>query len=169
MADHFNAIGIPTSTDWEEGQRVLDMANGEGVRLQKRLNALQEAERFIEESLSGKRVGQRMAIDLPVSTQRMVRRAMGRDFDTHNIYANGIIHSKNNHGVGGMKIDQNSIPLRDEDFKLAPYIMTAPDNVIPGSASSDGRESIRFEKRLQNGVVLVVEKEQKIALMIWIP
>ena len=39
--------------------------------------------------------------------------------------------------------------------------MTAPDNVIPGSASSDGRESIRFEKRLQNGVVLVVEKEQK--------
>ena len=47
--------------------------------------------------------------------------------------------------------------------------MTAPDNVIPGSASSDGRESIRFEKRLQNGVVLVVEKEQKIALMIWIP
>ena len=39
--------------------------------------------------------------------------------------------------------------------------MTAPDNVIPGSASSDGRESIRFEKHLQNGVVLVVEKEQK--------
>ena len=161
MADHFNAIGIPTSTDWEEGQRVLDMANGEGVRLQKRLNALQEAERFIEESLSGKHNDQRVEIELPLSTQRKVRRAMGRDFDTHNIYANGIIHSKNNHGVGGMKIDQNSIPLRDEDFKLAPYIMTAPDNVIPGSASSDGRESIRFEKRLQNGVVLVVEKEQK--------
>ena len=39
--------------------------------------------------------------------------------------------------------------------------MVAPDEVTRGSISVDGRESVRFEKRLSNGVVLVVEKEQK--------
>ena len=43
MADHFNAIGIPTSTDWEEGQRVLDMANGKVTLSRAQKRALETA------------------------------------------------------------------------------------------------------------------------------
>ena len=102
-----------------------------------------------------------VTIDLPLATRRKVKSVMGRDYDSHNIDANGMVHAKKNHGVGGKKIDGKSIPLRDDDFKLAPYIMIAPDEVERGSMGADGRESIRFKKRLSNGVVLVVEKEQK--------
>ena len=160
LIDKLRSAGIEVITDEEEAQRVLDAANGE-VTFQKRLSDLQKAENFIEESLKGKHRGQRMEIELPVVTQRKIRRTMGRDFDSHNIYANGIVHSKKNHGEEGEKLNEKSIPLRDEDFKLAPYIMVAPDRVRPGSVASDGRISIRFEKDLSNGVVLVVEKEQK--------
>lgn len=51
--------------------------------------------------------------------------------------------------------------MRDEDFALIPYIMTAPDRVVRGSYSTDGSESVRFYKNLSNGYVVVVEKEQK--------
>ena len=160
LIDKLRSAGIEVITDEEEAQRVLDAANGE-VTLQKRLSDLQKAENFIEESLKGKHRGQRMEIELPVVTQRKIRRTMGRDFDSHNIFADGIVHSKKNHGKEGEKLDEKSIPLRDEDFKLAPYIMVSPDRVSKGSWDTTGRKSIRFEKDLSNGVVLVVEKEQK--------
>ena len=160
LIDEIRQSGLEVSTDWEEGQRILDAANGRAT-LQKRLSDLTKAEAFIEKSLKGEKAGKRFEIVLPRSTQRMIRNKMGRDYDSHNIFANGIVHSKRNHGVNGEKIDEKSIPLRDEDFKLAPHIMVAPDRISRGSMGPDGRESIRFEKDLSNGVVLVVEKEQK--------
>ena len=72
-----------------------------------------------------------------------------------------MVHAKKNHGVKGQKLTNNSIPLREEDFRLAPYIMVAPDRIEKGSMDATGRESIRFIKELSNGVVVVVEKEQK--------
>lgn len=153
-------LGKGYHTLTEEGQARLDEENGK-VQLQKRLAALDEAETFIEEALQGKRRGQRIEIELPKATETKIRRAMGHDFNSHNIYANGIVHSKKNHGEDGEKLAENSIPLRDEDFKLAPHIMVAPDRVTRGNMGPDGRESIRFEKDLSNGVVLVVEKEQR--------
>ena len=159
MADHFNAIGIPTSTDWEEGQRVLDMANGESVRLQKRLNNLSKASNAIKRWLAEGARGKVFTIDLPEATQRLVRRAMGRDFDSHNITIDGIRHGLKNHGENGAKLSANSIPIREQDAELIPYIMTAPDYVRKGSSDITGRESVRFYKTLENGYVVVVEKE----------
>jgi hypothetical protein len=159
MADHFNAIGIPTSTDWEEGQRVLDMANGEGVRLQKRLNNLSKASNAIKRWLAEGARGKVFTIDLPEATQRLVRRAMGRDFDSHNITIDGIRHGLKKHGENGTKLSANSIPIREQDAELIPYIMTAPDYVRKGSTDITGRESVRFYKTLENGYVVVVEKE----------
>ena len=158
MADHFNAIGIPTSTDWEEDQRVLDMANGEGVRLQKRLSNLSKASNAIKRWLAEGARGKVFTIDLPEATQRLVRRAMGRDFDSHNITIDGIRHGLKNHGENGTKPSANSIPIREQDAELIPYIMTAPDYVRPGSIKN-ARESVRFYKTLENGYVVVVEKE----------
>lgn len=154
--------GIAVNTNWEEGEHILGQENTI-IRMmaQERINSLILTEKFIEESLQGKHRGQRIEIQLPVETLKKIHKALGHDFDSHNIYVNGILHSKKNHGVDGDKIEANSIPLRDEDFRLAPHIMIAPDRVVPGSMGTDGRESIRFEKDLSNGIVLVVEKEQK--------
>lgn len=66
-----------------------------------------------------------------------------------------------NHGVDGRKLTPNSIPLRQEDISLIPYIMTAPDRVEKASMDASGRESVRFYKNLSNGYVVVVEKEYK--------
>ena len=163
VVDRLRESGLEVITDAEEGQRVLDEANGRGerVRTQAMLDGLTKAADFIAESVKGGKRNQRITIELPTSTIKKIRRVLGRDFDSHNITANSIVHAKKNHGVNGGKITGNSIPLRDEDFSLAPYIMTAPDVVEKGSMDAAGRESIRFKKNLSNGYVVVVEKEQK--------
>ena len=63
--------------------------------------------------------------------------------------------------MNGTAITEKSIPLRDEDFTLMPYIMFAPTRVIKGSMASNGTESVRYEKELSNGIVIVVEREGK--------
>ncbi len=86
---------------------------------------------------------------------------MGSDYESHSITSNSIRHAKKNHGESGIKNNINSIPLRDEDFALAPYIMTAPTRIEQGSMDVVGRKSIRFISELSNGYIVVVEKEQK--------
>ena len=86
---------------------------------------------------------------------------MGRDFDSHNIAANGIAHALNNHGEGGQKLTPSSIPITEADLELIPYIMAAPDRVSKGSTDISGRESIRFYKDLSNGYVCGGERIQK--------
>lgn len=96
---------------------------------------------------TGKR-GKSFTIELPETTRRMIRKVMGRDFDSHNITADGIKHGLKNHGAKGKKLTERSIPIRNEDAELIPYIiMTAPDYVRKGS-TLNGRESIRFYKTL---------------------
>ncbi len=56
-------------------------------------------------------------------------------------------------------IKKNSILLRDEDFALMPYIMSAPTRVVKGNTAANGTESVRYEKELSNGIVVVVERE----------
>ncbi len=130
-------------------------------KIEERKTQLAKAEKFIEDALSGKNKDQSFQLDLPAKVGREVRRVMGRDFDSHNVDANSFVHARAEHGVGGKKITPNSIPLRDEDFVLAPYIMFAPHRVERGSIDSSGRESVRFIKYLSDGEVVVVEKEQK--------
>ena len=150
----------------EEGQYAkggdgVMRSKGNGKKILPSAEGLKKAEDFISESLKGNKVNKRFEIGLPVATQQMIRREMGHDYDSHDIYANGIVHSKKNHGDQGIKNTAKSIPLTDENFKLAPYVMTSPDRIVKGSMGPDGRESIRFEKNLSNGYVVVVEKEQR--------
>ncbi len=157
LIDKLRSAGIEVITDEEEAQRVLDAANGE-VTLQKRLSDLQKAERFIVEGLKSNRRNGHFLIELPSKVKRMVRNAMGRDFDSHVITIGGIRHGLKNHGVSGDKLSLRSIPIREEDAALIPYIMTAPDYVRKGSTLNN-RDSVRFYKTLENGYVVVVEKE----------
>ena len=160
LVDLLRGAGVEVVTDVEEGQRVLDEANSE-ARMQAKINALDKAARTIQNWISNGVRGKVFTIELPESVRRMIRRAMGRDYDSHNITSNGIVHSMKNHGVDGRKLTPNSIPLRQEDFSLIPYIMTAPDRVEKASMDASGRESVRFYKNLSNGYVVVVEKEYK--------
>ena len=163
VVDRLRESGLEVITDVEEGQRVLDEANGRGerVRTQAMLDGLTKAANTIRSWIKGNKRGRVFTIELPESTQRKIKEAMGRDFDSHNITANGIAHALKNHGVGGNKLNNNSIPLREEDAELIPYIMTAPDYVKKASTDVSGRESVRFYKELSNGYVVVVEKEYK--------
>ena len=163
LVERLRESGIEVITDAEAGQRVLDEANGRGepVRTQAMLDGLAKAASTIRGWIKGNRRGRVFTIDLPESTQRKIKDAMGRDFDSHNITANGIAHALKNHGVGGNKLNERSIPLREEDMELIPYIMTAPDYVKKASTDVSGRESVRFYKNLSNGYVVVVEKEYK--------
>ena len=142
----------------EQGENV-----GEGTRfmVKKRKEQLKKAERFIEESLKGNRKNKTFTIELPERVINNIKSVLGDVFDSHNLSANSFVHARNKHGVNGTEIDEKSIPLRTEDFKLAPYIMMSPDRVERGSNSSDIRQSIKFTKLLSNGKAVVVEKEQK--------
>ena len=126
-----------------------------------RLQQLNKAEEFIKSSILGKRRNKSFEITLPIAVLKEIKKALGRDFDSHNIDGNSFVHAKKEHGINGQKNNMSSIPLRDEDFALAPYIMVAPDLVQKGNMDAAGRESIRFIKNIDNGEVIVVEKEQK--------
>ena len=153
---------IPLSQRFNEKEYDVMRSNGKKRQVPS-MESLKNAENFISESLKGNKAGKVFTIELPTATLRQVRAKMGRDYDSHNIAADGIRHANKNHGVGGEKLQANSIPLREEDFVLAPYIMTKPDWVERGSYDQYGRESVKFFKRLSNGYVVVVEKEEKIS------
>ena len=152
--------GMDVITDMDEIQRVLEIENG-NVRQQAMVKNLSKAANTIKNWLSNNRRNQFFSLELPEETQKEIRNKLGRDFDSHIISANNVAHAKSNHGVNGKKITSTSIPLRDEDFELIPYIMTKPSYVERGSEDVTGRESIRFYKNLSNGYAVVVEKEQK--------
>ena len=163
VIDRLRENGMDVIADEAEGQRVLDEANGRGetVRSQAMLSSLTKAVNTIRGWLATGKRGKSFTIELPEATQRMIRKVMGRDFDSHNITANGVAHAQKNHGVNGNKISDSSIPLREQDMELMPYIMVAPDYVRRGSEDVTGRTSVRFYKELSNGYVVVAEKEYK--------
>lgn len=130
------------------------------LQIKQKMSDLQKAETTIKGWVENKKRGKSFEIKLPTQTQKMVKRAMGKDYDSHNITANGIAHGFNNHGERGKKLGPNSIPVRKEDAGLIPYIMTAPDRVEKGSTDVRNRESVRFYKNLSNGYIVVVEKER---------
>jgi len=144
----------------EELNKVL--SGGETFKVvQNKLKQLEKAAKFIRDGLANNVRGKSFTLELPISVQRMIKNAMGRDFDSHSIEIGGIRHSLKEHGVNGNKITDISIPVTAENAELIPLIMTAPDRVTKGSTDQIGRESIRFYKTLENGHVVVVEKEQK--------
>ena len=141
-----------------EGEEIPGTLRKQAV--ESRMKALEKAADTIGKWIKGNERNKSFAIDLPLSTERKIRIAIGRDYYSHNITANGIAHALRNHGKKGEKINETSLPLKDEDVELIPFIMVAPDYVIKGSINN-GRESVRFYKTLTNGYVVVVEKEQK--------
>ena len=161
IADLMRKSGLEV-LNTKEGQRVLDEAKiSDDIRTHAMLSSLVKAANVIRGWLANNKRGKSFTIELPTATQHMVRRAMGRDFDSHNITANGVAHAQKNHGVGGQKLNKKSIPLTKADMELIPYIMTAPDYVRRGSDDVSGRVSVRFYKELSNGYVVVAEKEYK--------
>ena len=141
-----------------EGNVIVE---GKKFRAKWRKGQLDKASRTIRRWLENNTRGKSFEIELPKATLDKVRKAMGRDFESHNITSNGIVHALKNHGENGLKLTGISIPLSKEDVELIPYIMTAPDRVEKASTDASGRESVRFYKDLSNGYVVVVEKEYK--------
>lgn len=160
LIDKLRIAGIEVITDEEEAQRVLDEVNGK-EKAQRKIDKLAKAANVIRGWLKNDVKGKVFTIELPVNTLMMIHRVMGRDYESHNITYNGIRHGLKNHGVGGNKLTEKSIPVRNEDAELIPYIITAPDYVEKSSTDITGRESLRFYKSLSNGYVVVVEKEYK--------
>ena len=161
VVDRLSESGLEVITDAEEGQRVLDEANGRGerVRTQAALNGLKKASDFILSALSEKTKQRRVRIEIPERANRLAEEAIGHPIKSHAININELTHIKKRHGENGTANDANSIPLRDKDIALMPYIMAAPTRVVKGNMAANGTESVRYEKDLENGVVVVVERE----------
>jgi len=150
--------GIEVIGDDAEGQRVLDMENGR-ARLQASWNGLKKASNFILSSLSGKAHQRSTKIEIPERANRLAEKAIGHPIVSHSIRADELRHIEKRHGANGTANDKNSIPLRKEDIALMPYIMAAPTRVVKGTRAANGTESVRYEKDLSNGTVLIVERE----------
>ena len=98
VIDRLRENGMEVITDVAEGQKVLDEANGHGesVRSQVMLSSLTKAANTIRGWITGNKRGKSFTIELPETTRRMIRKVMGRDFDSHNITADGIRHGLKN-------------------------------------------------------------------------
>ncbi len=71
------------------------MAN-EGVRLEAKIDGLRKAASTILNWIDKYVRSKVFSIELPKSVQTMIRCVIGRDFDSHNITANGISYALNN-------------------------------------------------------------------------
>lgn len=152
--------GIPVDIASEEqAEAMLSGENGIGTERQVEIGKLEKASSFISSVLAGTNKAKGVKVDIPFIVNKLAEKAVGHPIKTHSIRASEIVHSKNRHGLNGTANGVNSIPLRDDDFALMPYIMTAPTRVVKGSRSVNGTESVRYEKELSNGIVVVVERE----------
>ena len=154
------SIGIDVEIVSDEQTETM-LGNDVKFMSERRFSMLKKAASTINRWLSDNVRGKSFELHLPEHTRKLIKKAMGRDFDSHNITSNGIAHALKNHGETGTKLNERSIPIRKEDAELIPYIMTAPDRVEKAATDISGRESIRFYKELSNGYVVVVEKEYK--------
>jgi len=125
------------------------------------MDKIEKASQFIKDVLDRKAKG-KVFIELPEAVDKKSERLLRHPIKSHSISANEIWHIKNNHGEGGRKITENSIPLRNEDIALLPYIMAVPDRIEKGTSKLDTDiKSLRYTKKLSNGYVIVVEQEEK--------
>ena len=155
------SIGI--AVEMVSDEQTEAMLGDDGIKFmsERGMSMLKKAANTINRWLSDNTQGKSFELHLPEHTRKLIKKAMGRDFDSHNITSNGIAHALKNHGENGTKLNDRSIPIRKEDAELIPYIMTAPDRVEKATTDISGRESVRFYKELSNGYVVVVEKEYK--------
>ena len=123
---------------------------------------LDKASQFINDVLKAGTKQKNVKVDLPEVVNRKAERELGHPIKSHTINANEIRHANNQHGINGKALTANSIPLRKEDFALMPYIMAAPSRIKKGSTAANGTESVRYEKDLENGNVVVVEREGRL-------
>ncbi|MBS1782706.1 MAG: hypothetical protein JSS78_06550 [Bacteroidetes bacterium] len=118
-----------------------------------------KASQFIKDVLDGKIKDGKASIEIPESANRAAEKVLGHKINSHRIKADEVRHINNMHGIDGEKLQKNSIPLTKEDIALAPYIMGSPDRVVKGNPTTKGAESVRYYKDLENGYVVVVERE----------
>ena len=152
--------GVEVVTDVEEGQRVLDSAEGSDVRMQAMFSNLRNAVEFIKSHLKKTRGGQ-FEIFIPESVNKRVEQRLGHAVKQHMIDVSGMNHGYNNHGENGRKLRTGDIPLTKEDMELAPYILMCPDKVVLGS-QNNGIASVLYIKYLSNGRVVYIEAEGNI-------
>jgi hypothetical protein len=159
VIDKLRESGMDVITDVEEGQRVLDAANQEGKRVsaQAILSNLNDVANFIRKHVTKARGGQK-EIFVPQSVNRKTENILHHKVKKHLIDVGGLNHAYKNHGENGKKLGEGDIPLAKEDMELAPYILIAPDEILPGSESY-GRQSVRYVKHLSNGRIIYIEAE----------
>ena len=101
------------------------------------------------------------SLKLPYTTENNIFKITGKRIKNHKISSDSFLHILKGHGEKGIKNKAKSIPIKREYMSLIPYILTAPDKISMGSIDSKGCASIKYTKTLSNGLVLVVEKENK--------
>ena len=122
VIDRMRENGMDVITNEEEGQRVLDEANGK-VRLNSAASSLAKAASTIKDWPTNNKRGKTFRLELPMRTSRMVREVMGRDFESHNITANGIAHAQKNHGINGAKEgNTNYVIFNEKDAKITDQV-----------------------------------------------
>lgn len=161
IVERLRQSGLEVITDVDAGQRMIDLASGQGeqVRTQAALDGLKKASGFILSALKGTTRQRQARIEIPTRANRLAEEAIGHPIKSHIVNVNALVHIKNRHGENGTANDAASIPLKDSDIALMPYVMAAPTRVLKGSIAANGTESVRYEKELENGIVVVVERE----------
>lgn len=76
----------------------------------------------------------------------------GREFE---LVADDIVHAIKGHGKQKREAQRGQVALTVDDLKLLPIVLRFPTTIAPGSTQY-GRQSVRFEKKI-NGTLVVVE------------
>ena len=157
VSEMLDKAGIPVEV--LSNEQMEQLAGGGEAVLQARMDDLKVASRKILNWLKRNTHGDSFEIEIPMSAHLLAEKRIGHRIDSHTVNANEIIHARKRHGLKGTANTQESIPLRDEDIALLPYIMASPTRIEKGSPNVTGAKSIRYVKEISNGTIICVEYE----------
>ncbi len=119
---------------------------------------MSEASEFVDNALSGNNKG-RLTLEMNNPDPKGdISQALGGRVVKHEMNANDIRHIMNAHGDPAIEASRGQVAVTPDDIKLIPWILRNYDAVESGSATTKGKNSVRYEKRI-NGVVVYVEAE----------
>jgi hypothetical protein len=84
----------------------------------------------------------------------------GLDVDgfTHTIDADAVRHMRGKHGDEGTESARGQIAVTDADIARIPEIIAAPDRILFGARTKQGRDIVAYTKRLEDGSTLYLEE-----------
>ncbi|HEX8579903.1 MAG TPA: hypothetical protein VF655_09960 [Allosphingosinicella sp.] len=103
-----------------------------------------------------------MVVELGAASEWLISEAAANGLHLkrarHTIDTSGVRHVLSSHGDDRSEAARGNKPMRPQDFEAIPEVLAAPDQVIFGLRSKQGRDMIGYTKQMPDGTTVYLEE-----------